>query len=359
MSQLQFDISLRKPSFELHASAVVATAGVIGIIGASGAGKSSLLRSLAGLEPDCSGRIQLDKECWLNTAESLQLPVHQRGVGMVFQQPSLLSHLTVAGNLAFAWRRASSARRVTLSEVAEQLGITHLLERMPAHLSGGEAQRVAIARALVTGPRLLMLDEPLSAIDAEGRRDVMSCLERLRKERPVPMLYVSHNLDEVARLADTLLLLEGGRIVAQGPVAELLTRMDLPLAYAPDAEAIIEGRVSGHDEAEHVTQVAAGSGRILLARQKIAIGERLRLRIQARDVSLALSRASDSSILNILPCTVREISEAGVGQCLVRLTLDTLDEQLLLARVTQRSVQHLSLQPGMALFAQIKSVALA
>lgn len=359
MSQLAFDLSLRRGEFQLNAQGCWATDGVIGLVGSSGAGKSSLLRSLAGLEPHSEGHTQLASDVWLDSAKGIFIPTQQRSVGMVFQRPTLFSHLSVAGNLDYAWRRADERRRMTVQQAADQLGISHLLERQTQNLSGGEAQRVAIARALIPSPRLLMLDEPLASIDAQGRREVMACLERLRAESPVPLLYVSHNLDEVARLADSLVLMDAGRIVAQGPVANLLTRLDLPLAQAPDAEAIIEGQVTAHDDAEQLTHVSSAGGELLLARQNVALGEHIRLRIQARDVSLALSRAADSSILNILPCTVVGITEAEAGQCLVQLALSDGQAPLLLARVTQRSARHLDLRAGLALFAQIKSVALA
>ncbi len=355
--RLTFDVTLRRPGFSLQAKADLATSEVIGIIGPSGAGKSSLMRCLAGLEPACRGRIDLQGECWLDTRRSIRLPAEKRGVGMVFQQPSLFTHLSVAANLDYAWQRTPlNERRITPAAAAGQLRITPLLDRMPTTLSGGEAQRVAIARALVSNPRLLMLDEPLAAVDTAGRREVMQCLEQLRGQHDLAMLYVSHALDEVARMADRLLLMEAGQIVAEGPVAEMLTRLDLPLAREPDAEALLEGHVTGHDEAEKTTLVNGPFGDIILSKQSVEVGSLLRLRIRARDVSVALSHASDSSIQNILPANVTEIVETLPGQCMLRLDVAG---QVLLARITRRSVWHLKLQPGTAVYAQIKSVALA
>lgn len=349
MTRLSFDLHLDKGGFSLAAAADIQAGGVIGLIGPSGAGKSSLLRCLAGLESG-AGSIEF------NGQDLAAVPVEQRGVGMVFQQPSLFPHLSVAGNLDYAWKRAAADSRLPVTETAERLRISHLLARDPHSLSGGEAQRVAIARALIAAPGLLLLDEPLAAVDVQGRREVMDCLEQLRAERPVPMLYVSHNLDEVARLADTLLLMEAGRIRAQGPVAELLTGLDLPLAQAPDAEAILEGHVMRVDESGQLTMVETAAGVFLLSGQPLPTGQSLRLRIAARDVSLALSRATDSSILNILSCQIAEIREAGAGQCLLRL--DASGEALL-ARITLQSARNLGLKAGMDVYAQIKSVALA
>ena len=354
---LAFDLHWQRGSFRLHASAELPVDQVVGIVGASGAGKSSLLRCLAGLETDCSGHINMAGTNWLDTASAMRLAPEKRDVGMVFQQYSLFSHLTVAANLHYAWQRTPQARRrFSATEAAKQLEIGHLLERMPATLSGGEAQRIAIARALVANPALLLLDEPLAAVDIQGRQEVMASLERLRAVRPVPMLYVSHNLDEVARLADSLLLMQDGKVVAQGAVTEMLTRLDLPIAQAPDAEALLEAAVLAHHDDDQLSSVGWAGAEILIARQNRVIGEALRLRIQARDVSLALSRPVDSSILNILPCTVSEIAEIAPGQCMLRLDCAG---QLLLARITQRSLRQLSLELGKAVFAQIKSVALA
>lgn len=356
MSRLSFDLRLQRGDFELHAAAELPLDGVIGIIGPSGAGKSSLLRGIAGLETACKGQVIFDDATWLDSSTSQSLPTYRRGVGMVFQQPALFDHLNVRQNLDYARRRAPSGSAVPMGVLIEQLGIESLLERPVTELSGGEAQRVALARALTSAPRLLLLDEPLAAVDIAGRRELMHCLEQLRQQRPVPMLYVSHNLDEVARLADQLLIMDEGRILAQGSVRDLLTRLDLPLAQAPDAEAILEGRVTGHDEADALTRVNCGGVEILLGRQALPEGSVLRMRIQARDVSLALSRACDSSILNILECRVLDVAQQSGGHSLLRLQVG---EQVLLARITQRSLRGLGIGVGRPVYAQIKSVALA
>ena len=357
MSGLTFDLSLDRPGFALRAEAALPLDAVIGVIGPSGAGKSSLLRSIAGLEADCSGRLQYQDELWLDSAKARSVPTHMRGVGMVFQRPALFDHLDVRQNLAYAARRAKdrAGQRADPKQLAELLGIEQLLDRRVQGLSGGEAQRVALARALASSPRLLLLDEPLAAVDHLGRAEVMHYLEQLRVERPVPMLYVSHNIDEVARLADWLVIMDSGQLLAQGPVAEMLTRVDLPLAQAADAEAVLEGRVVEHIVADDLTRVDCNGAEILLAGQPRAEREVIRLRIHARDVSLALSRASDSSILNILPCEISQIALQPDGQCLLRLMAG---RSVLLARITQRSQRQLGLEVGQSVFAQIKSVAL-
>jgi molybdate transport system ATP-binding protein len=244
---------------------------------------------------------------------------------------------------------------VSLDQAVALLGIGHLLERQCNTLSGGERQRVAIARALATSPRILLLDEPLAALDARRKAEILPYLEKLHSELDIPVLYVSHALDEVARLADQLVLLEAGQVLASGPTNEMLTRLDLPLAHGDTAAAVLTATVMSHDPADHLTSAQFGGGLLSVPMQAAALGQPLRIRVQARDVSLTLEKHSGTSILNILNATVIALSPDSPGQVMVALDVAGCP---LLARITSRSAHALGLVPGLALYAQIKGVAI-
>jgi len=266
----------------------------------------------------------------------------------------------VQGNLDFGLKRVPAAeRRIALDQAIELLGIGHLLARRPSQLSGGERQRVAIARALATSPRLLLMDEPLAALDAARKAELLPYFERLQRELRIPLLYVSHSLDEVARLATHMVLLDAGRVRASGATGELLTRLDLPLAHGDHAGAVIDGALAAIDQRWNLLEVRFAGG-VLHCVQAAGspprqVGERLRLRVLARDVSLALAPASDTSILNVLPATVHSLTDDGPAQTLVALDLAG---STLLARVTRKSAAALRLSAGQRVFAQVKGVAL-
>ena len=331
--------------------------GVSAIFGPSGCGKTTLLRCVAGLTRPATGRVTVGGQLWQDDAAGVWLPTHRRPLGMVFQEASLFAHLTVQGNLDYGQRRVPAAeRRVSLAQAIELLGIGHLLARRPAGLSGGERQRVAIARALAASPRLLLMDEPLAALDAARKAEVLPYLERLQRSLDIPMLYVSHSPDEVARLASHLVLLQAGHVKVQGPTAELMTRLDLPLSHGDTAAALVQAQVLAHDAHDHLLSVAFSGGRLhLIATQQYVAGEAVRLRVLARDVSLARTRATDSSILNLLPARITQLAEDSPGQMLV--ALDAAGTALL-ARITRRSCQQLALAVGDTVFAQVKGVAL-
>jgi molybdate transport system ATP-binding protein len=285
------------------------------------------------------------------------VPPHRRAIGYVFQESSLFPHLDVRGNLEYGLRRVAPAqRRVDLAEAVSLLELTPLLQQQSEQLSGGERQRVAIARALLTSPQLLLMDEPLSNLDQRSKAEILPHLERLRDQCAVPIVYVSHALGEIMRLADHLLLLEAGRVRAAGPLQQLLARSDLPLGHLEEGGAVFDATVEEHDPTYHLTYVRIDAGRLALPRKAAAIGQRVRVRIDARDVSLALVPPGHSSILNILPARVAELSdEADPAQVLVRLEAGN---EPLLARITRRSAAELGLTPGMQLYAQVKGVAL-
>ncbi len=357
MSRILARFNVSFPGFALDLNLDLPGRGVSALFGPSGCGKTTCLRAIAGLEHARGGYLEVNDEVWQDDAQGRFWPTHQRPLGYVFQESSLFEHLTVSGNVEYGMKRVPAPKRqVSLAQAVELLGIAPLMDRRPAKLSGGERQRIAIARALATSPRLLLLDEPLAALDAQRKAEILPYLERLHNELDIPVLYVSHALDEVARLADHLVLLQAGRVGASGPIGELLTRLDLPLAHGDAAGAVIEGTVQGHDAAYHLSRVDFAGGSLQLASTVARPpGQAVRLRVLARDVSLALEPPRGSSILNILPATVLGLSEDSPGQTMVALVAGGAR---LLARLTQRSVDALALAPGMRVYAQIKGVAI-
>lgn len=354
------DACLRLPrrGFTLDVDLHLPGAGVTALFGPSGCGKTTLLRALAGLER-AAGRVALGDLVWQDDAQRRYVPPHQRPLGYVIQEAALFPHLSVRANLDYGRKRAGAAGQAfALDAVVALLGIGALMDRRPATLSGGERQRVAIARALATAPRLLLMDEPLAALDAPRKAEILPYLERLHRELALPIVYVTHALDEVARLADHLVLLDTGRVRAAGPLAELLARPDLPLARQDDAGVVITARVDHHDTAYGLTRVAFDGGALWVGQTDAAPGEPVRARVLARDVSVTRQPPQETSVLNVLP-VVLESLQADRSTALLRLRLGTADAPVwLLARITRRSAETLALQPGDALFAQVKGVAL-
>ena len=342
--------------FSLDIDLILPGCGITALFGPSGSGKTTCLRAMAGLERAPGAVFTIDGEVWQDDQRGVFVPTHRRALGYVFQEASLFAHLSVRRNMEFGQRRVTGAeQRFDLASVADLLGIAGLLERMPASLSGGERQRVAIARALLTAPRILLMDEPLAALDQKRKLEILPYLERLHDELSIPMIYVSHSPDEVARLADHLVLLDGGRVVASGPLAETLARADLPPAFTDDAGVVLETTLSG-DEADNLSQLDFAGGCIHVGRRPEKPGRRLRCRIHARDVSLALERPRGSSILNILPATVTAVVATDTpGHVLVQMRIGPTP---LLARITERSRRELGITPGQPVWAQIKAVAL-
>lgn len=349
---------LNKPGFALDVDLQLPGRGVTALFGPSGSGKTTCLRCLAGLEHVSEAYIEVAGEVWQDTRRGIFVPPHRRALGYVFQEASLFEHLSVCGNLEYGWRRVpQSQRKVNIDHACALLGIDALLHRRPDELSGGERQRVGIARALLTSPGLLLMDEPLAALDTARKQEIMPYLERLHRELAIPVLYVSHAQDEVARLADHLVLLDNGRVQASGPVGETLARLDLPLAQQQDASVVIEGCVVSHDADYQLLDLALPQSdlRLRIAHTALAPGRSLRVAIQARDVSLSLLDEQHSSILNRLPVTVKALaSAANTAHMLISLDAEGTP---LLARTTRYSVNQLGIVPGMHVWAQIKSVA--
>lgn len=344
LGEFQLDVDLQMPG-----------RGVTALLGESGCGKTSLLRCLAGLQKVDDGYLRVNGMIWQD--ETTYVPTHRRALGYVFQESSLFPHLNVRGNLDYGYRRTpSKQRRLGFDEVIELLGIETLLQQMPDTLSGGQRQRVAIARALVCSPQLLLMDEPLASLDLNSRAEILPYLEQLHERLDIPVIYVSHSPAEVAQLADHLVLIDAGRVVASGPLNDMLTRTDLQPAQQEEASAVIEGHVSAHDTAYQLTQVTVPGGQFSVAHRELPIGHGVRVRILARDVSIALEQAKQSSITNILPARIVDITPSiNTAQALLRLDLGGA---IILARITRRSVDMLNLKPDMMVYAQVKSVAL-
>jgi molybdate transport system ATP-binding protein len=362
-SELQLTARLERPGFVLDVDLRLPARGVSVLFGPSGSGKTSCLRVLAGLEPHAKGVVRVDGEVWQDSAQRVMLPVHQRALGYVFQEASLFEHLNVRDNLMFGFQRTPPAqRRHAWDHGLELLGIAHLLDRIPLDLSGGERQRVAIARALATSPRVLLMDEPLAAIDAARKNEILPWLEQLHERLDIPVVYVTHSSDELARLADHVVLLSGGRALCSGPVMELMTRLDLPLARGDAAAALIEASVVGHSPEDCLSELAFDGGRLLLPQAgstALPKGTPVRVRIQARDVSLSLQVPELSSVLNVLRATVVDVVDELPGQALVGLQLGEGARPVrLLSRISQLSARRLGIAPGQAVFAQIKGVAM-
>jgi len=362
-------LRLARPGFTLEVALSLPERGVSALFGPSGCGKTTVLRALAGLER-AAGRVALGEEIWQDDASKRFLATHRRPIGYVIQESALFPHLSVQGNLDYGLKRSAPAeRRVALDQVVGLLGIGPLMARRPATLSGGERQRVAIARALATSPRLLLMDEPLAALDAKRKAELLPYLDRLHQELAIPIVYVSHAIDEVARLADHLVLLEAGRVLAEGPVADMLARLDLNLPLGESAGVVLDGVVGERDERWQLARldVACGTGSAfgLWARdQGLPLGHRVRVRVLARDVSLTRAPQTGTSIGNQLRGTVEAIADdEHPALALVRVRVGKGEggaEQgaPLVARLTRRSAHALGLAPGQPVWAQVKTVAL-
>ena len=340
--------------FSLDIDLTLPDQGITAIFGESGSGKTTLLRCIAGLQSVNEGFIQINNETWHDA--SMSVPAHQRSVGYVFQEASLFQHLTVDGNLDYALKRADkNHNHIGRQRVIDMMDIGRLLVRKPSQLSGGERQRVAIARVLLINPQVLLMDEPLAALDTQRRREILPYLERLHQECEMPVFYVTHSLEEVTRLADYLVLLEEGKVAAQGNLVEMLSRTDLAIGGEEEAGAVLQGEIVSRDERWHLVTVAFPGGELQVRDSQGLgeIGKTVRIRVLARDISLSLEAHQQSSILNRLAAKIISI-ETGPDPALQLQVGDSL----LVARISQRSVADLSLATGQTVWAQIKSVAI-
>lgn len=351
---LELKLKLAHGNFELDIDQIFASQGVTAIYGPSGSGKTSVLRAIAGLDKSASGLIKFDNRIWQDGSKFIA--THRRALAYVFQEPSLFEHLSVRANIEYGIKRVPPKQRViNTDDVIQALGISSLLDRDTQTLSGGEKQRVAIARALCSSPDLLLMDEPLSALDKRSKAEILPMLVALRDKLSIPIIYVSHSLNEVARLADHLVLMEQGSIIASGDIQSMLTQLDLSLAQGADAESLIDAVVAAHDEQFGLTYLDSSLGRFSVLRRPLAIGEKVRLLIAARDVSITRQQQQDTSILNIFPATIEQIESVGAAQVTVRLNANNLP---VLARLTKKSATLMNLAVGDSVYLQAKSVAI-
>jgi molybdate transport system ATP-binding protein len=359
MTRLSGHFKLRRGGFVLDTAFDSAGPGVTALCGPSGAGKTSLLRCLAGLEVPEAGTLSVGGEVWFDAERGISVLPQRRSIGYVTQEPSLFAHLTVEDNLLYGFKRlADSARKTTLDDVVDGLGLKALLSRRVTNLSGGERQRVSIGRALLRSPQVLLLDEPVSALDVAGRADVLKYLRQVLERFAVRSIYVSHDLREAARLANEMLWMERGKVVAQGNARDVLTDVHLPFAELDEAESLLEGVIEGHDADVGLTRIRCANTTLWLSQVDAPVGSSHRVQIAARDVSLALSAPGAVSILNVLEAKVSDLVVAPRQPAQMIVRLDVAGHPLL-ARITRKSALALQLQPGTHVWALVKSVALA
>jgi molybdate transport system ATP-binding protein len=350
---IECKIKVQLESFMLDANFSIPDRGITVVFGPSGSGKTTLLRVIAGLEKSDKGLLKIGDSVWQKGEDFLA--THKRQIGYVFQDAALFDHLDVKGNLNFVIKRAIGLKEDFIESIHNLLEIKTLLNRKTTQLSGGERQRVAIARALLTNPKILLLDEPLSALDLKRKNEILPYLDSIHNDLEIPILYVTHSQDEMSRLADHLLLIEDGNIVGSGPVNDMLTRFDMPLSHGGDAVSIIEAEVLKRDSEFNLMHLDFLGGQFIVPDNSFPVQTKVRIRVVARDVSLTKSKQVDTSILNIFPAMVQEIVNEGEAQVMVRLQIK---ETILLACITRKSSYKLRLEKGSEVFVQVKSVAI-
>ncbi|HJP37666.1 MAG: molybdenum ABC transporter ATP-binding protein [Gammaproteobacteria bacterium] len=346
---------LERADFALDVDLTIPMRGITGIFGKSGSGKTALLRCIAGLEKPTIGQFTINGDSWQDTTQKHSKAVHERQIGYVFQEPRLFDHLNVDSNLEYGQsRRHDQKNSLERGQIIDLLGLNGLLRRRPDELSGGEAQRVAIARALLCAPRLVLMDEPLAALDRIRKEEILPFLDRLHAELSVPILYVSHSIEEVSRLCDHLIIIDQGHILDAGDIQSVLVNLDLPLLAGEEAGSVIAGSIADYDEEYDLTHLKFSGGTLIVPGKYGHRESELRLRIRGNDVSLCRNRPNNTSILNIIPVTVDRIQSGHGPYALVRLRAGN---DLLTARLTRRSCHEMELKQGDRLLAQIKSVA--
>jgi len=357
MSFAECSIQLQRADFRLEAEFSIPGKGVLGIFGHSGSGKTTLLRCVAGLEKNVRGRVNVNGDSWLDAKKNL--PSQQRNIGYIFQENRLFPHLTVARNLVYGAKRCAqrnpSNNAADHEHMLDLLNLRHLMKRYPFQLSGGEKQRVAIGRALLKQPQMLLLDEPLASLDVDRKEEVLPFLDKLHADSSIPMLYVSHDIEEVSRLCDHILMMEQGVVKFKGTVHEALVSHESPLVRAENAMALLEGNVSKQEKDFQLSTVHTINGNAFQVQGVLPIGRHVRLRVQASDVSLTRAAATDSSILNIMQGMVAGIVEQQGSHVLLRLDINA---DILLARITRKSYHLLNLDIGQKVFVQIKAVSI-
>ncbi len=343
-----------KNGFKLDVDLTIPGEGITAIFGASGSGKTTLLRCIAGLERFDGNTVIVHEEIW--QSDNFFLPTHNRSLGYVFQESSLLPHLTAKGNLDYAVKRGRHVNDPNAyHEITSLMGIEEILQNFPDQLSGGERQRVAIAQALLTNPSLLLMDEPLASLDDTRKQEILPYFKQLRDLVDLPILYISHSVDEIARLADHLIILEQGQIIAEGAVNDVLSNITLPIQLGEDTGVVLEATVTQRDKKWGLTQVKSQEADMWVKDTGEAVGDKLRIRILARDVSLTLEPHTNTSILNRLSAKILEIApDTDNSMSLIKLDAGG---NIILSRLTRRSVEQLNLKCGNIVWAQVKSVA--
>ncbi|VAX32959.1 Molybdenum ABC transporter ATP-binding protein ModC [hydrothermal vent metagenome] len=357
MNELTANFEVRFPGFHLDARLKIPKSGVTVLFGPSGSGKTTLLRCLAGLERSPSGCMQFGDTVWQDENRGIFKPVNERPIGLVFQEPRLFPHMNVRSNLLYGFKRIpENIRRIVLDDVVEVLNIAHLLDRQPGFLSGGEGQRVAIGRALLTSPKLLLMDEPLASLDHQRKQEILPYIRRLQSRWNIPIIYISHSLDEILQLVDTVILLKEGRIVAHGSAKKVFSRLDLRgLINSEILGAIFDTKVVAHEPEFGLTRVRFMDHQLLVPRLAASPGQSVRLHIHSNDVSIVTSPPNiRTSVLNILEATVIEIGPIDATGYSVDISLDV--GQTLLATITRKSLLNLGLEPGQKVYAHIKAI---
>ena len=350
---IECKIKIQLEGFILDAKFTIPDKGITVVFGPSGSGKTTLLRAIAGLERSDVGFLKVGDSIWQSNHNFV--PTHKRQIGYVFQDAALFDHLNVESNLNYVIKRKTGLTKDFIDSIYTLLDIKPLINRSTIQLSGGEKQRVAIARALLTKPKILLLDEPLSALDLKRKNEILPYLDNLHSQLEIPILYVTHSQDETSRLADHLILIEDGKIIGNGPINEMLTRFDLPLSHSGDAISIFDARVISRDTDFNLMHLEFKGGQFIVPDNKLTIGSIVRIRVAARDVSITKKKQVDTSILNIFPAVVEEMVPEGDAQVMVRLTLKGV---VLLACLTKKSAISLKLNKGSSVFVQVKSVAI-
>ncbi len=356
MTVIKASFKLNYGDFKLEVDLTLPCTGISVLFGHSGSGKTTLLRCIAGLEQAPQGYLEINGSVWQDSEQQIFLPTYKRPLGYVFQEANLFSHLTVLANLQYGLKRVkNNLGLIKLNQTIELLGIGHLLTRMPNNLSGGERQRVAIARALALNPEILLMDEPLASLDFKRKQEILPYLIKLHQQLDIPIIYVTHSQQEVAQLADTLVILEDGNILASGPLSETQSRHDLPLAQDREAATVWQVTIAEHESEYHLTRVEFEGGSLSIAKVDAKIGTDLRVQIYARDVSITLAEPHATSILNVLPAVINQLTVGRESQAVVQLQLG---QQLLLAHITRKSLLLLGLKIGMSVFVQIKGTSI-
>jgi molybdate transport system ATP-binding protein len=354
METLNIKVRINRKAFSLDVGLNLPGKGVTAIFGQSGSGKTTLLRYIAGLERSPDGFLDFKGEIWHD--KNIWLPAYKRPLGYVFQEASLFEHLDVLGNLRYGMKRAGLKQNSKFDFVVELLGLGNLLKRKPALLSGGERQRVGIARALAVNPEILLMDEPLSSLDLKRKKEILPYLERLHEELKIPVIYVSHSPDEVARLADYIVYLEDGKVIARGQLKEMFSCPDLPISLGEDPGVVFDAVVAEIDQKWNLSRLEFNGGSLWAIDRGTPVGRRVRTRVLAKDVSLALSQPVDTSIQNIFQGSVSDISDdQHPGLVLVRICIGN---STIIARLTRRSASELKIEIGKTVWAQVKLAAL-